>query len=72
MLEHGANDTKLVCSIPIWTIHLRVGLDDPHGSLSTQNTLRSVIMIYDQSRNPVKLPLLQDRGDYQIPPFTHS
>lgn len=31
--EAGANNKKVVGSIPIWTIHLKIVLDDPFGSL---------------------------------------
>lgn len=36
--EHDANNAELVCSIPIWTFHFRVGRThhDPCGSLPTQ------------------------------------
>lgn len=38
-LEHCANNTKVLGSIPIWAIHLRAGIDDPCWSLPTQNIL---------------------------------
>lgn len=38
-LKHGVNNAKAVGLIPIWTIHLRVGLDDPSGPLPTQTFL---------------------------------
>lgn len=37
--EHGAQNNKLVGSIPVWAILLRVGLNDPCASLWTQNVL---------------------------------
>lgn len=39
LLEHSANSTKTVGSIPIWAIHLTTGLDDHCGSLPTQTIL---------------------------------
>lgn len=38
-LEHGANSIKVVGSIPVKAISLRVGLNDPCGSTPTQNIL---------------------------------
>lgn len=38
-LGHGVNSAKVVASIPIWVIHLRVGLNDPFGSLPMQSIL---------------------------------
>lgn len=40
--KHGANNTKVMGSIPIWTIHLRVELEDPCRLFLTQNILWSV------------------------------
>lgn len=40
-LEHGANSTKAVGSIPPWAIHLRTGLGDSCESLSNKNILWS-------------------------------
>lgn len=36
--QHGADNSKVVGSTPIWAIHLRAGLD-PGGFLPTQNIL---------------------------------
>lgn len=38
-LEHGAGNTKVGGSVPMQTVHLRVGFNDPCGSRPTQNTL---------------------------------
>lgn len=38
-VEHGANNASNASLIPIQYINLRVELDDPFGSLSTQNIL---------------------------------
>lgn len=38
-LEDGANNARIVGLIPKWTIHLRVGLVCPFGSLPAQNIL---------------------------------
>lgn len=37
-LEHGAVDTKVIVTIPVWAIHLKDGLDSC-GFLPTQNIL---------------------------------
>lgn len=39
LAPHGANNTKVMELIPVWAVRLRVGLDDPCRSLSTQNIL---------------------------------
>lgn len=45
-LEHGANDAKIVGLMPIWVIHLKSGLDDPHSSLPTQAILYFCNILY--------------------------
>lgn len=37
--EHGANNAQVMGSIPVWAMHLGVGLNDPCTSLPTQNIL---------------------------------
>lgn len=37
-LEHGAKNTRVVEMIPVWAIHLGVGLHHPCGSLATQSS----------------------------------
>lgn len=38
-LEQGANNAKVIRSVPVWVTHLRAALDDPFGSLPTQTIL---------------------------------
>lgn len=45
------NNCHLTCilgSIPIWAIHVRLRLNDPYGSLLTQNNLRVCECCYSQ------------------------
>lgn len=37
--ENGTNNTKLTCSIPVWSTPWRAGLSDPCGLLPTQTIL---------------------------------
>lgn len=38
-LEQGADNTRVIGSVPVWATHLRAALGDPSGSLPNQTII---------------------------------
>lgn len=49
-LEHGADNTTAVGQTPVGATHFRLGLNDPFGSLQTQNIRRSLHFFFIQAQ----------------------